>query len=52
MPTQPRELRRSVALGELHTEGWIETAMKFLEGDADTDHLDENEDNWEQGVLE
>ena len=47
-----RELRKSVTLGELHTEGWIEQAMKAAEGDSDTDHLDEDEDDWEQGTLE
>ena len=36
-----RELRKSVALGELHTEGWFEQAMKSKEGDHDTDHLDD-----------
>ena len=46
-----RELRKSVTLGELHTEGWIEHAMKTSEGDSDTDHLDEDEDDWEQGIL-
>ena len=47
-----RELRKSVTLGELHTEGWIEQAMKASEGDYDTDHLDEDEDEWEQGTPE
>ena len=47
-----RELRRSHTLGELHTEGWLETAMKFREGTADTDHLDDDEDDREQGALE
>ena len=47
-----RELRKSVTLGELHTEGWIEQAMKASEGNSDTDHLDEDEDDWEQGTLE
>ena len=46
-----RELRKSVTLGELHTEGWIEHAMKTSEGDSDTEHLDEDEDDWEQGIL-
>ena len=36
-----RELRKSVALGELHTEGWFEQAMKSKEGDHDTDHLED-----------
>ena len=47
-----RELRKTDTLGELHTVGWIETAMKFSEGDSDSDHLDDDEDDWEQGVLE
>ncbi len=47
-----RELRKSDTLGELHTVGWFETAMKFSEGDSDSDHLDDDEDDWEQGVLE
>ena len=47
-----RELRKSVTLGELHTEGWIEQAMKASEGDSDTDHLDKDEDDWQQGTLE
>ena len=47
-----RELRKSHAFGELHTEGWLETAMKFREGAADTDHLDDDEDDREQGALE
>ena len=47
-----RELRKTVTLGELHTEGWIEQAMKASEGDSDTDHLDEDEDDWQQGTLE
>ena len=47
-----KELRQSVTLGELHTEGWIEQAMKAAEGDSDTDYLDDDEDDWEQGTLE
>ena len=39
-----RELRKSVALGELHTEGWFEQAMKSKEGDHDTDHLDDDDE--------
>ena len=39
-----RELRKSFALGELHTEGWLENAMKASEGEADTDHLDDADD--------
>ena len=47
-----RELRDSQGLERLMTRGWLETAMKFSEGDPDTDHLDDDEDDWEQGVLE
>ena len=47
-----RELRKTDTLGELHTVGWFETAMKFSEGDSDSDHLDDDEDDWEQGVFE
>ena len=48
-----RELRESQGLERLLTSGWFETAMKASEGDADTDHLeDDDEDDWEQGVLE
>ena len=47
-----RELRESQGLERLLTSGWFETAMKFSEGDPDTDHLDDNEDDWEQGVLQ
>ena len=47
-----RELRKSQGLERLLTNGWFETAMKFSEGDPDTDHLDDDEDDWEQGVLQ
>ena len=47
-----RELRKTDTLGELHTVGWFETAMKFSEGDSDSDHLDDDEEDWEQGGLE
>ena len=47
-----RELRDSQGLERLMTRGWLETAMKFSEGDADSDHLDDDEDDWVQGVLE
>ena len=47
-----RELRDSRGLERLMTRGWLETAMKFSEGDPDSDHLDDDEDDWEQGVLE
>ena len=47
-----RELRDSQGLERLMTRGWLETAMKFSEGDPDTDHLDDDEDDWEQGKLE
>ena len=39
-----RELRKSAALGELHTEGWFEQAMKSKEGNYDTDHLEDNDE--------
>ena len=40
-----RELRESQGLEGLLTSGWFETAMKFSEGDPDTDSLeDEDED--------
>lgn len=41
-----RELRKSRGMEGLFTEGWLETAMKFSEGDSDTDHLDDDEDDW------
>ena len=47
-----RELRKSQGLERLLTNGWFEHAMKASEGDPDTDHLDDDEDDWEQGVLE
>ena len=47
-----RELRESQGLERLLTKGWFETAMKFSEGDPDTGHLDDDEDDWEQGVLQ
>ena len=47
-----RELRESQGLERLLTSGWFETAMKFSEGEPDTDHLDDDEDDWEQGVLQ
>ncbi|MXZ89879.1 MAG: AAA family ATPase [Chloroflexi bacterium] len=47
-----RELREAKGLERLLTSGWFETAMKFSEGDSDSDHLDDDEDDWEQGVLE
>ena len=46
-----RELRKSRTLGELQTEGWLETAMHFKEGDADTDHLDEEHGEPEEARL-
>ena len=46
------ELRKSKGLERLLTSGWFETAMKFSEGDSDSDHLDDDEDDWEQGALE
>ena len=47
-----RELRESQGLERLHTRGWLETAMKFSEGDSDTDYLDDDEDDWEQEVIQ
>ena len=47
-----RKLRESQGLERLLTSGWFENAMKFSEGDPDSDHLDDDEDDWEQGVLE
>ena len=47
-----RELRETQGLERLLTSGWFETAMKFSEGDPDSDHLDDDEDDWEQGALE
>ena len=47
-----RELRESQGLERLLTNGWFETAMRFSEGDPDTDHLEDGEDDWEQGVLQ
>ena len=47
-----RELRESQGLERLLTSGWFETAMKFSEGDPDTDRLDDDEDDWKQGVLQ
>ena len=46
-----RELRDSQGMERLLTSGWFETAMKFSEGDPDTDHLDDDEDDWEQEIL-
>ena len=43
-----RELRKSTTLGELFTSDWIGEAMKFSEGDPDTDHLDDDDDEEEQ----
>ena len=42
-----RELRESKGIEWLLTSGWLETAMKFSEGDSDSDHLpDDDEDDW------
>jgi predicted ATPase len=42
-----RELRKSDGLGWLLTSGWLESAMKASEGDYDSDHLeDDDEDDW------
>ncbi len=47
-----RELRKSDTLGELHTSGWFEHAMKVSEGEPSTAHLpDDDEDDWVQGTL-
>ena len=47
-----RELRETQGLERLLTSGWFENAMRFSEGDSDSDHLDDDEDDWEEGVLE
>ena len=47
-----RELRKSQGLGRLFTGGWFETAMACSEGEPDTDQPDDDEDDWEQGILE
>ncbi len=42
-----RELRKKYGMEGFLTEGWLESAMKASEGDADTDHLpDDDEDDW------
>ena len=42
-----RELRESKGIEWVLTSGWLEEAMKASEGDADTDHLpDDDEDDW------
>ena len=42
-----RELRKSYGLEGFLTEGWLEDAMKASEGDYDSDHLeDDDEDDW------
>ena len=46
------ELREFRGLERLLTSGWFETAMKFSEGDPDTDHLDDDEDTREQEILQ
>ena len=40
-----RELRKSRTLGELHTEGWLDTAMKCKEGTAGAAHPEEEHDD-------
>ena len=47
-----RELRESQGLERLLTSGWFENAMKFSEGDSDSDHLDDDEGHWVEGVLQ
>ena len=44
-----RELRKSHTLGELFTTNWIGEALKFSEGDPDTDHLDDEDEEEGQG---
>ena len=39
-----RELRKSKGLGRFLTNGWMENTMHFSEGDADTDHLDDDDE--------
>ena len=42
-----RELRKTYGMEGFLIEGWLESAMKLLEGDPDSDHLDgEDEDDW------
>ena len=42
-----RELRKSSGMERLFTSGWLESAMKASEGDYDSDHLDDDdEDDW------
>ena len=42
-----RDLRKTHGMEGLLIEGWLESAMKASEGDADTDHLDDDyEDDW------
>ena len=42
-----RELRKKYGMEGLFTEGWLESAMKASEGDYDSDHLDDDdEDDW------
>ena len=43
-----RELRKSRTLGELFTANWFGEAMKFSEGDPDTDHLDDDDEDVEE----
>ena len=45
-----RELRKKYGMEGLFTEGWLEDAMKASEGDADTDHLDDDDE--EEPVTE
>ena len=47
-----RELRESQGLERLLTSGWFENAMKFSEGESDSDHLDDDEDDWVEGLLQ
>ena len=43
-----RDLRKSTTLGELFSSNWIGEAMKFSEGEPDSDYLDDDEDGDEQ----
>ena len=43
-----RELQKSRTLGELFTANWFGEAMKFSEGDPDTDHLDDDDEDVEE----
>ena len=42
-----QDLRHTQGLDRLFTSGWLETAMHFSEGEADTDHLPDDEEDWD-----